>query len=800
MLHVTDRVVIAIPVTARHKSRRYYFVGYQRYDREALQRCVDAESPSIALISFKARPISSLTDAELNERFHRGNRSKGEVEERHCSEVRKRNARYAMIAPLVESEDSVLLFDAELLRDRVRFRAEQLQSKGALGVACVDQVSEREKSKSLEQIEGQLRAHLNQFWAGGSIPGALTGFAANCGARGKRRKAGTKKRGKPSLRTRSGVLGKEGLNVTADSVHARNIKYCYDVYVTRRTTVMAGLRRMWDEFYSIAVQQADGTVKTEWLADWERPTRAHFDYWGTIESPENSAFKRQLAPAEFDKVYRALMGSASDDVYGIGQRGAMDSSPPDTQYVRAIDRRLRAGGGHRILLIDSLFGYIPGLYQGYDPPSSRTVRLAIVNAMNPDKRGWLDDLGLESLPAEDFIPMYFKNLWGDNTDLRSDEVMKCALSVGTNVHYVPKLRSDLNSVAESGHKTLHALVDHRMLGSTFGEARATRGEESATVRARHTMIEGIRESVRAIWVHNTADLDVERPLRMRLKNVPPTRVAMTKEMIRQGKVIRSAHAYEHFRRQLLPRVAGTFTAQGIRLHRSDTGGQVCFIGRLRWVSDHPVIVSWCEAARRGGKHDEDFFRASFMVDGSRPRYIWFHDRATGEWIELTARSLAIRDPDILAEMTLQDVEEATVADSEDRQDTHEARNKKLAIMERAQEATRDHARAEYAADVDAGGGEPTKSQMKSQKRENAEAERETALHGVPLDHLNVDRSPLIAGTTQPAGDDATEPSALSPASVPNSVPVAAVSGVVIRTGNSLLKAAAKKAAARETGQ
>lgn len=94
--------------------------------------------------------------------------------------------------------------------------------------------------------------------------------------------------------------------------------------------------------------------------------------------------------------------------------------------------------------------------------------------------------------------------WADNTDLRSEEVMGCLNEIGTDIHFVPVRRADLNSRAESSHhKKIHRMVDHKMLGSTYGQLRADRGEESAIDRARHTPIQAIRETARAVHVHNT---------------------------------------------------------------------------------------------------------------------------------------------------------------------------------------------------------------------------------------------------------------------------------------------------------
>lgn len=734
-------ILIAIPTAARHKQGRHYFLGPKKLSYATIDRLLDPAAPAMVIRPFVARAETNLTDEELDRKYKR----KGQAESVALQQLK---LRWAMLEPLVCGTDAELLFDPEHRSALLQARAREILADPVLGKRVSEKSRQakvkrgRKQSSSSEaatkRLIAELQRLLNQFWAGGSVRGALIGFGGNSGGRGKAKKAGTAKRGRKNSKQicSTGPGGDDpsnaGLNVEEGSEHAKIIKFCHDTWVVRGTTVATAHRRMWTEFYSEEVQQPDGTTKKEWI-DWRlRPTRSQFTYWGTKEDKAAEAWRKQLPPTKFDKSYRAIMGSVTDDVYGIGQRGGIDSTPPDIELVRAIDRLARVGGAHRIIVVDAMFGYIPGLYMGFDAPSSKTVRLALFNANDPDKRQWLEDLSLDhEIPHEDFIPMWFANLWADNTDLRTEEIKTCAAGINTNIHFVPKLRSDLNALPESGHHTLHRLVDHKLSGTTYGRP-SQRGEVRATFRARHTMFEAIREMVRAIHVHNTAELKDNRPLRMRLKEVPPTRLHMTRELIRIGKVARALHAIDFSRRQLLPRHPGTFTLKGVRLHRRDGTDKPEYVNHIAYVSNHPIIVRRCEEARKGGKRDEDFFRADFIVNPYQPRRIWYLDLATGEPIELTLKVLVNRDEDLPYVMTLPDMIDRDQVEGAERLDHQDARERRLGAMEASQRESNDLAEAKYQAAVEEAGGEPSKTAMKANKRANRDEEVAGTVMGMPV--------------------------------------------------------------------
>lgn len=805
-------MLIAIPVTARHKQGRHYFLGSKSLSYSEINGLLDPKAPSLAVRPFVARSEANLTDQELDKKYRR----KGQTE---SVALRQLKLRWSMIDPLVSSTDAELLFDPIHRSVLLQARAREIMADHSLWAKVSgkerqakvkrDRKQDGSTEAAKERLIGELQRLLNQFWAGGSVRGALIGFGGNSGGRGKAKKAGTAKRGRKNSkqvsdsRLEGGAASDDGINVEEGSEHAKIIKFCHDTWVVRGTTVATALRRMWTEFYSELVQQPDGTTKKEWV-DWQRrPTRSHFTYWGTKEDKAAMAWRKQLPPTKFDKSYRAVMGSVTDDVYGIGQRGGIDSTPPDIELIRAIDRLARVGGGHRIIVVDAMFGYIPGLYMGFDAASSKTVRLALFNACNAEKKQWLEDLSLDDeIPHEDFIPMWFSNLWADNTDLRTEDIKTCATGINTNIHFVPKLRSDLNALPESGHHILHRLVDHKLAGTTYGRP-SQRGEVKATYRARHTMFEAIRETVRAIHVHNTAELEDNRPLRMRLKNVPTTRLHMTQELIRIGKVARALHAVDFARRQLLPRHPGTFTLKGVRLHRRDDTDKPEYVNHIAYVSNHPIIVRRCDEARKGGKRDEHFFRAEFIVNPYQPRRIWYLDLATGEPIELTLKVLKVRDDDLPYVMTLPDMIDRDRVEGGERLDLQDARERRVGAMEVSQRESNDVAEEKYQAAVQDAGGEPSKKAMRANKKANRDEEAQSTLLGMPISAKVVGDRP---GHTPPSE---VHPASLEVAQDTDQVPTdrtsegtasKALAPAQPRAKNSLLRAATARLTKTEAEQ
>lgn len=737
ILHIDEErdLVVVIATTARQSSGRTYFNGYKRKSYRALNSALDIEHPLLVQEPFNARPTSFLTDEDLDKKYKRPGQAESFA-------LRSLKLRWLMIEPMVTSLDSEILFDNAMLQVEVARRAAELADEATYQSVILPRSEARVKGGSIDDTRSveqrtktfveEIKRLLNQYWAGGSTRGALINFSGNCGGLGKRKKIDGKALGRKSERTKAGFKDSGPLLISPDDQHEDIIKYCIDHYLIRGATVAQAFRRMGRDFYSESVVLDSGKTERRLLPRNQRPSPSQFDHRVGLQRPEQAAWRKHLAPNVFERNFRAVMGSASDDVKAVGQRGGIDASPVDFQLVKLMARLDRIGGASRIILVDAMYGYIPGYYVGLDAPSSKTVKLAIHHALNPDKSEWLEGLGLEQA-ASDWIPIHFKDLWADNTDLRSDDVMHSLEGIGTRVHFVPARRADRNPLAESGHHVVHRMLDHKMLGSTFGKPQSERGEVSAIDRARHTLIQAIRETARAVHTHNTMEIDVVRPLWMRELGVQPTRLAMTRETIKRSKVSRSLCSFELAHIHLLPRHQGTFTVKGVRLHREDTGRKVSFVEPLAYVSTHPEIVRKVEEARRGGKRDPDYFRATFLVDPYAPRRCWYLNLQTMQTIPLELKILGIDDVDLPYEATLHDVIDLMTDDAVEAPVWREQKERKLGEMEAGQDQANEEAEALYQAALHAAGGKkPSRAKLRANRAANRASEKAVQMHGMPV--------------------------------------------------------------------
>jgi hypothetical protein len=359
----------------------------------------------------------------------------------------------------------------------------------------------------------------------------------------------------------------------------------------------------------------------------------------------------------------------------------------------------------------------------------------------------IEQLGLDdTIRRADILAIAFKNVFCDNTEARTEDVMRSFHAVGTNLQFIPKLRADLNAPSEAGHHKIHRLGSHQLRGSTRGSRFKERSEESAVDLSCHNVLEALRDFMKAVHLHNTMEIDVHVPLRLRDKIIKPSRLSLTRALMEETMSRRSVPA-GLARLHLLPRYRGTFCADGVRLHNPRSLEKVEFIGPLVYLSTHPYVIRLFEEARRRTRRDPDFFRRDFLVHPFKVSRIWFiaTDCPTGfELIELQLAVERFGDPDLVQRATLDDVIDLALEDRKAKPARHRSRDQELATHEAEQREGERRALEEQRKELDAV-GPVSKKQLRSNRSENRAAENEMLIEGVPV---------LIAGLGNGAGEGA----------------------------------------------
>nr|WP_294864482.1 hypothetical protein [uncultured Pseudogulbenkiania sp.] len=729
-------VAIVIPISPQRSSGRIYYRTYSYILIDLLAK--ELHEKRIAITKIKARPITLKFDHELKE-MYRPNKD-GTVRI-----LKDREDRFNLIEPLIKQNDENLLFDREVLNDLIKKRASEL-------------VGNDPKHKN---IVNQIKCYLNQYWAGGSTKNTLISFYNLSGGRGVPKKVTGMKLGRKPGNSDDGNQNEECF--LRDEEETDIIQFSWRNFFVKGATVASAYRRMLDEFYSTLVTDESGNTKIDWLPENKRPTESMFRYWGPKENPDQAAWRRQLSHKSFQRNYRAVPGSAKNQIIAVGQRASVDSTTTDVSLCSILSRLRRIGFANRILIVDAMYDYIPGFYMGLNPASSSTVKLAFLHALT-DKKEWLTRLGLEDT-YNDWVPMMFSSAIADNTDCRTENVQNALASINTSLLYVETYRSDLNSIAESTHHMLHRSVDHKLAGTTYGK-KTPRGETSADLRARHTLIQAYRETTRAIHYHNTVPLDIELPLEMQRDGVRPTRLEMTRWAIENGQVARALIPLDEARVLLLPRCKGTIKPDGVWLLRDDTGDKRTYIRTLRYVSNDPYIRSKMEEARRGGRKAVEHFDAEFLYDPFNTDIIYFNVPYSDRTIELKN---CIKDFDLSKEATFADVIEITDANKGMKRIYRNEREVQLGEMERAQRATKEQAEQEYNNELYKSDKKPSKAKLIGNKKENREAEKDIMRDGFPILANTIDQAESSHEFTNNISQEKTEHSTPIDITKPNQV-------------------------------
>lgn len=483
-------------------------------------------------------------------------------------------------------------------------------------------------------------------------------------------------------------------------------------------------------WWSDGTHIVDGEELPRLLPAHLRPTLAQFRYWGPRDEDGKSAFELLLRPGDWEKNYRPKIGTVFDGVTGVGQIGIMDATPNDQGLVSMTFRLKALGTCHRILVHDAMSGVICGVYCGLEAPSGRTAQIAALNSAM-DKVGFFARFGITI--TNDQVPaVQFRKFLADNGELRNENSIRVMTSIGSAIEFVERGRAERKSLVESGHRSIHHLVDNKGDGWTRGRQRE-RGEDHSAVAACWTWFEYMRELLRAIVYYN-CHLDASNFMNrhpfgteMKAKGVAPNRAAIHAWCVKNNRVGLVAMDVDLLRAALLPEMNAVVRQNGVFLLRPDRGLKNEVVPGHRFSGPRAMELGW----HRGGVRS---FVVKVKVDPDNLEKIWYLD-------ELGIHPLMNLSNDILL------VREGTMHDSLAMQD--EQNRAKIVDQSVHDQAASDlisgildvnlKARAAKKDEINSLGRKVTKTELRSNISENRA--EEAALIAKLIDPI--DRSPRL---------------------------------------------------------
>ena len=303
----------------------------------------------------------------------------------------------------------------------------------------------------------QVYVYLRRYWQRGMTVNALLPDYEKSGGRGKTRKAGEKKRGRPRK------YGKQkGTNVTPDMRKVFSVAYdrYYASQVNGKYTLRGAYRKMISEFYSVkGTDPETGQIlhfrKEEIEEQGGVPLFEQFQYWCNKDHLRLEIKRKRMGAKLYDKDMRGLLGTSNAEVIGPGSRYQIDATIADVYLVSRLDPKLIIGRPVLYVVIDVFSRLIVGTYVGLEGPSWVSAMMALANTAM-DKVAYCAQFDI-SIQPEDWPAHNLPGiLLGDRGEIESEKIDTLINNFNVSVENTSSYRADWKGVVESRFRLLPA--------------------------------------------------------------------------------------------------------------------------------------------------------------------------------------------------------------------------------------------------------------------------------------------------------------------------------------------------------
>lgn len=349
--------------------------------------------------------------------------------------------------------------------------------RGALVSDAVEKARKGDDPDLKRITVAQVYVYLRRYWQRGMTANALLPDYEKSGGRGKTRKAGEKKRGRPRR------FGKQkGTNVTPDMRKVLSVAYdrYYASQIHGKYSLRGAYNKMISEFYSVkGIDPETGQIvhfrQEEIEAQGGIPTFDQFQYWSNKDHLRLEIKRKRMGTKLYDKDLRGLLSTSNAQVIGPGSRYQIDATIADVYLVSRLDPNLIIGRPIVYVVIDVFSRLITGIYIGLEGPSWVSAMMALANTAM-DKVAYCAQFGVAIRP-EDWSAHHLPGiLLGDRGEIESEKIDTLINSFNVAVENTSSYRADWKGVVESRFRLLPAKykaytpgyidVDYRQRGGT----------------------------------------------------------------------------------------------------------------------------------------------------------------------------------------------------------------------------------------------------------------------------------------------------------------------------------------------
>ena len=314
--------------------------------------------------------------------------------------------------------------------------------------------------------------YIRRYLQGGMRKNALLPHFYACGAPGKEKPCGERKRGRPSKLSQD---ENQIIGINVDAQVREKFRRGYEKHYLKadEPNFKLAFQRTLEDFF-----------RTEWVL-------------------EKGVLVQKLPPREnrptFNAKYRPLIGNTSKLAIGPGYLYMIDATPTDYYLVNSLDPRRLLGRAVFYKVVDVLTWTIVGVDVGLHNPSWLGAMLAIYNATR-NKVEFCAEHGIEITWDEWPVNFLSEGLLADRGELKSDNADNLAGALDLPVFNTPPYRGDLKYLVEQEFHRTHQRL-RNFIPSAFNATRK-RGDRDPRLDACLTPREARQISILDALDHN----------------------------------------------------------------------------------------------------------------------------------------------------------------------------------------------------------------------------------------------------------------------------------------------------------
>ncbi|MDF2800666.1 MAG: hypothetical protein K0S61_569 [Anaerocolumna sp.] len=236
----------------------------------------------------------------------------------------------------------------------------------------------RQAIKEFKVSKTTIYKYLRKYLQGGMTLFSLLPNFCNSGARGKQRKLGNKKVGRPSIASQASK-DEEGINIS-EEIKKIFITVIDKHYRNEKETPLSEVFRIMKSEYFYKVVVIDGKEEKKTLPHYKKPNEQQFRYWCKELTDIVDIIRKRNGETDFLNNSRGLTSSTTNGTFGPEFRAQMDSTEFPPELINRMSNK-NIGKATTYHIVDEFSTFIMGLSVIIGKASWDGASLAILNCI-----------------------------------------------------------------------------------------------------------------------------------------------------------------------------------------------------------------------------------------------------------------------------------------------------------------------------------------------------------------------------------------------------------------------------------